>query len=136
KCLVSDPHSPPTQLDRSTVFARHQLVMLKSFWWLVRCRPDRLLQRRRAGLNPTGKTLAKHADRAEFQCSGEFIAAARAGALGLRAHGPKRPSPGILAEGNTLQGEARNRPLRPLADYCPGSTSNCVSLYTSSSNHL
>src|ERR1700746_4111209 len=88
ECLVSDPHSSSAQLDRSTVFARHQLVMLKSFWRLVRCRPDRLLQRRLAGLNPTGKTLAKHADRAEFQCSREFIAAARAGALGLRAHGP------------------------------------------------
>src|SRR5580692_637218 len=93
--------------------------MLKSFWWLIRCRPDRLLQRRLAGLNPTGKTLAKHADRAEFQCARDFIAAARAGALGLRAHGPKRPSSGLLAEGNTLHGEVRNRPARPLANYCP-----------------
>src|SRR5215468_8341043 len=93
--------------------------MLKSFWWLVRCRPDRLLQRRLAGLNPTGKTLAKHADRTEFYRSRKFVAATRAGALGLRAHGPKRPSSGILADGNTLHGEVRNRPARPLANYCP-----------------
>ena len=33
--------------------------------------------------------------------------------------GPKRPSSGILAEGNSLRGEVRNRPARPLANYCP-----------------
>ena len=29
--LVSDPHRTATQLERFPVFARHQLVMLKSF---------------------------------------------------------------------------------------------------------
>jgi len=37
------------------------------------------------------KTLAKHADRTEFHRSRKLVAAARAGALGLRFHGLKRP---------------------------------------------
>jgi len=99
--------------------------------------PEKLLHAlRRRACRSRHRTLAKHADRAEFQCSREFIAAARAGALGLRAHGPKRPSSEILAEGNTLHGEVRNRPARPPSKLLSHSTSICVFLHTSSSNHL
>jgi hypothetical protein len=41
--------------------------------------------------------LAKHADRTEFHCTRKLIAAAWAGAFGLRAHGPNRPSDAIKA---------------------------------------
>src|SRR5215471_17042170 len=84
--LVSDPHRTATQLDRSTVFARHQLVVLKSSRWLNRI----FRNRRLAGNNPASKTLTEHADRAEFDCSRKLVTAARAGALGLRFH---RPTP-------------------------------------------
>src|SRR6516164_5060089 len=77
--LVCDPHRAATQLDRFPGFARYQLVVLKSFWWLVRFPLDRLLERRLARLNAASKTFAKHADRAEFHRPREFIAAARAG---------------------------------------------------------
>src|SRR6516162_6304280 len=60
--LVSDPHRTATQLDRFPAFARYQLVVLKSFWWPVRCRLDRLLERILARLNAAGKALAEHAD--------------------------------------------------------------------------
>src|SRR6516164_3631076 len=135
--LVCDAHRTASQLDRFAVFARHQLVMLKSFWWLLRCRPDRLLERRLAGLNPTGKTLAKHADRAEFQCSREFIAAARAGALGLRAHGLNRPSVATSARSNTTLAPSGAK----LASTAPGkllsrSTNNCVLRYSTASNYV
>src|SRR5215468_11675569 len=89
--FVSDPHRTATQLDRFTVFARYQLVVLNSFRRLVRCRHDRLPERRLAGLKPTSKTLAEHADRTELHCSRKVIAAARAVALGLFAHGSNRP---------------------------------------------
>src|SRR6516165_1366251 len=89
--FVSDPHRTATQLDRFPVFARYQLVVLKSFWWLVRFPLDRLLERRLARLNAASKTFAKHADRAEFHRPREFIAAARAGALGLCTHSPNGP---------------------------------------------
>src|SRR6516165_4128199 len=69
--FVSDPHRTATQLDRFAIFARYQLVVLKSFWWLVGCRLDRLLERRLARLNTASKTLAKHADRTELHCSAE-----------------------------------------------------------------
>src|SRR6516165_3339883 len=84
--LVSDPHRPPTQLDWFPIFARHQLVVLKSSHWLLQCCwLDRILRNRRlAGLNPVSKSLAKHADRTEFHCTGKLIAAAWAGALWLR----------------------------------------------------
>src|SRR6516162_2542644 len=60
--LVSDPHRTATQLDRFTVFARHQLIMLKSLKRLFRCRLHCFLERRLAGVNPASKTPAKHAD--------------------------------------------------------------------------
>src|SRR5258708_1981887 len=88
--LVGDPHCTATQLDRFPVFALHQFVMLKSLSCLFQRRLDRFLDRRLAGLNPASKTLAKHAYRTKFRRSRKLIAATRAGALGLRAHGPNR----------------------------------------------
>ena len=84
-----------------------------------------------------GKSLAKHADRAEFHCSGKLITAARAGALWLRVHGPNRPSAAIWAEkphhappgGAKSADEAFGKPLS-----C--STNNRVLLYTSASSHV
>src|ERR1700757_3125694 len=77
--LVSDPHRTATQLDRFPIFARHQLVVLKSSRWLLQCcRLDRILRNRRlAGLNRVSETLAEHADRTEFHRSRKLIAAAR-----------------------------------------------------------
>jgi hypothetical protein len=95
--FVSDPHRAATQLDRFPVFARYQLVVLKSFWWLVRRRLDRLLERRLARLNAATKTLAEHANRTEFHRSRKLITAARAGALGPRFHGSDRHSEAIKA---------------------------------------
>src|SRR6516162_6818533 len=100
---VSDPHRTAAQLDRFAVFARHQLVVLKSFWWLVRCRPDRLLERRLARLDAASKTLAKHADRTEFHRSRKLITAARAGALGLRAHFPNHPTTAAAESATALR---------------------------------
>ena len=36
KRLVSDAHRTPTQLDRFPVFARHQLIVLKSLRYVFR----------------------------------------------------------------------------------------------------
>src|SRR6516162_4680638 len=88
--FISDPHRTPTQLDRFAVFAHHQLVVLKSFRWLVQRRLNCFLERRLAGFNAASKTLTKHAHRTEFHRSREFIATARAGAFRFRAHGPNR----------------------------------------------
>src|SRR6516162_8711074 len=101
--LVSDPHCTATQLDRFAVFARHQLVVLKSFRWLVRCRLDRLLERRLARLDAASKTLAKHADRTKFHRSRKLITAARAGALGLRAHFPNHPTTAAAESATALR---------------------------------
>src|SRR5208283_1622378 len=87
--LVSDSHRAATQLERFPVFTRHQLVVLKSFRCLVRCRLESIPRRRLAGLNPASKSLAKHAHRTELHRSRKLIAAARAVALGLCSHGPK-----------------------------------------------
>src|SRR5262249_49661856 len=59
------------------------------------------LERRLPGLNAADKTLAEHADRAEFHRSREFIATAWAGALGLFAHGSNHPSVATSARSNT-----------------------------------
>src|SRR5271165_1939407 len=90
--FVSDSHCTATQLDWIPVTAPQQFIVLKSLRRLFRCRLERILRRRLAGLNPVSKSLAKHADRTEFHRSRKLIAASRAGALGLRAHGPNRPS--------------------------------------------
>src|SRR5271165_4574342 len=98
--LVGDAHRTPTQFERFPVFTRHQLVVVKSLRWLLRHRLECIPRRRLAGLNPVSKSLAKHADRTEFHCSRKLIAATRAGALGLRAHGPNRPPIAISASQN------------------------------------
>src|ERR1700756_1597063 len=100
ECLVSDPHRAATQLERFPVFTRHQLVVLKSFRCLVRCRLECIPRRRLAGLNPANQSHAKHAHRTELHGSRKLIAAARAGSLGLRTHGPNRPPVAISASQN------------------------------------
>src|SRR6516165_12423174 len=90
--LVSDPHRAATQLDWFAVFARHQLVVLKSFRWLLQRRLNCFLERRLAGLSATSKTLAKHADWTEFHRSRKLVTATRTDALGLRFHGSDRRS--------------------------------------------
>src|SRR5271165_583679 len=103
KRLVSDAHRTPTQLDRFAVFARHQLIVLKALDRLFRLQLDRVLgSGRLAGLNPGNERLAKHADRTEFHRSRKLIAAARAGTLGFRAHGPNRPSAAISEDSDTI----------------------------------
>src|SRR6516164_2014131 len=69
----------PTKCNVPAAALRCQLVVLKSSRWLLQCCwLDRFLRNRRlAGLGPAGKTLTKQADRTEFHCSREFIAAAR-----------------------------------------------------------
>jgi hypothetical protein len=89
--LVGDSHRTATQLNRFLVFAQHQLIVLKSLHRLIQCRRDRRL----AGRNATAKSLPKQADRTEFHRSGKTRSATRAGALGLRVHGPNRPSAAI-----------------------------------------
>src|ERR1700694_3175585 len=64
--FVSDPHRTATQLNRFTVFALYQLIVLKSLHRLFQCRLDRFLKRGLAGLNPVSKSLAKHANWTEF----------------------------------------------------------------------
>src|SRR5260370_32854544 len=42
--LVSDAHRTATQLDRFPIFARDQLVVLKSLQWLLSSRLERILK--------------------------------------------------------------------------------------------
>src|ERR1700736_5765472 len=94
--LVSDPHGTATQLDRFPVFARHQLIVLKSLYRPFRCRIAFILGMRcLAGFNPASKTLAKHAYWAEIHRSRNLVTATRASASVLRFHGPNRPSGAI-----------------------------------------
>src|SRR5271165_1296421 len=94
--FISDAHCTATQFDGFPVFARHQLVVIKSLRWLIWCcRLDLLLERRLAGLNRASKTLPKHAYRTEFHRSRKLVAAGRTGALGLRTHCPNRPSAAV-----------------------------------------
>jgi hypothetical protein len=119
---TSDAHCPTTQLDRFPIFTRHQLVVLKSLRWLVRCcRLASILGNRRlAGLNPTSESLVKHADRTEFHCSRKLVTATRAGALGLHPHGPTRRSAATRTENNaTFHRLVRNRPARSLSNSYP-----------------
>src|SRR6516225_2371608 len=80
--LVRDPHRAATQFHRLSVFACHQLIVVKPLRWLVRYRLQCTLSRRLARLNPTGKALAEHADGTEFHGSRKLVTAARAGAFG------------------------------------------------------
>src|SRR5208282_3597181 len=93
--LVGDAHCTATQFDRFPVFTRHQFEVLIPLHRLFRCRLYRSLERRRAGLRRAWESPAKHAYRTEFHRSRKLVAAARAGAFGLRAHGPNRPSAAI-----------------------------------------
>src|ERR1700757_1766559 len=96
--LVSNPHRTATQLDRFSVFACHKLIVLESLQRLFWCRLECILgSKGLAGLNLTGKTLAKQAYRTEFHCSGKLVTATQAGSLGLRFHGSDRPSEAIKA---------------------------------------
>ena len=90
--LVSDAHRTATQLDRFSIFARHQLIMLKSLSCLFPRRLDRFLDRRLTGFNTVGEGFAKHTDRTEFHRSRKLISATRAGASFLRFHKPSCPS--------------------------------------------
>src|SRR5580704_18388333 len=96
--LVSDAHCTATQLEWFPVFARHQLVVVKSLRWLLRHRLECIPRRRLAGLNPASESLAKNADRTEFHSSRKLSAAGRTGAFGLRHHGSSRPSAATGAE--------------------------------------
>src|ERR1700730_6694706 len=91
--FVSDPHRTATQLDGFPVFARHQLIVLKSLHRFLRRRLDRILgSRRRAGLNPASKTLAKHAYWAGFVDPRERCAAYGTGLRLIDVLGHSRPS--------------------------------------------
>jgi hypothetical protein len=66
------------------------------------------------------ETLTKHANRAEFHCSRKLVAAALAGAFGLRAHSPRRSAAATSTDSNTPPHRVvRNRPAWPLANCCP-----------------
>src|SRR5262249_40447250 len=109
------------------VFARHQFVVLKSFRCLVQRRLNCFLERRLAGNNPASKTLAKHAYRAEFHRSRHFIAAVWAGAFGLRAHSPRRPSATTSTCSNTTPASSDAKSTSITAGILlSGSTSNRV----------
>jgi hypothetical protein len=95
--FVSDPHRAATQFDRFPIFTRDQSVMLKSLFRLFVRVHRNLGSRRLAGRNAASKTLAEHANWAEFHRSREFIAAARADASGLRFHGSDHLSEAIKA---------------------------------------
>ena len=47
--FVRDTHCTATQFDRFPIFARQQLIVLKSLRWLIRCWPDRFLEGRLNG---------------------------------------------------------------------------------------
>jgi hypothetical protein len=138
--LVSDAHCAPTQLDRFSVLARHQFIILKALPRLFECGLDGILgSRRLSGLNPASKSLAKHADRTEFHRSGKLVTATRAlrrGSvfMGLTALQPQyepksrkqhhAPPSGAKAAG-TAPGKLLSR--------C---TINWVFIYSSASNHV
>src|SRR5262249_8045667 len=67
--LVGDAHCTTTQLDRFLVFARYQLIVVKSLRRLVRYWVESSPSRRLAGINPTDKTFTKHTDRTKMHCS-------------------------------------------------------------------
>src|SRR6516164_7699258 len=113
--FVSDPHRTTTQFNWFSVFARHQFIMLKALQRLSGCRLGRFLESRIAGLHSVSCCLAKQADRTEFHCPREFIAAARAGALGLRAHDPKS----LLQPTEKARSNERSKTGQPLClAYC------------------
>src|SRR6516162_1171300 len=123
-------------IDASGRRPRRYIVLI-SLHRFFRCRLERVLSRRLAGLNPTGKTLAKHADRTEFHRSRKLITEALAGALGLFAHGSNRPSVATSACSNTTLAPSGAK----LASTAPGKllsrcTSNRVLRYSTALNYV
>jgi len=111
--------------DKEEIFTRDQSVMLKTLFRLFGCRVHRDLgSRRLAGLYPARQSLAEHTDRAELHCSREFTAAARAGALELRAHSPSRPPSAIRAKNTPLHRVVENRASTAPGKLFSRSTSN------------
>ncbi len=77
--FVSDPHRTATQLDRFPVFVRNQFIMLEPV------RHARGVVSARSSEEDSSdsllhESLAKHAHRTEFHCSGKLITATRADA--------------------------------------------------------
>ena len=66
--------------------------MLKSLCLPLRGWLEGILRERLSRLHVSSKSLAKHADRTEFHCSGKLVPAARADASLLHFHGLSRPS--------------------------------------------
>src|SRR5208283_1697453 len=85
--FIGYTHCTATQLDRFSIFARHDLVVLKSSRWMVRFQADRFLERRLAGFFFPTETLAQCAHRTEFHGSRKLVAATRTNAFGFRTHG-------------------------------------------------
>ena len=108
--LVRDPHRAATQFDCFFRLRPSPIHNAQSVAAPVRVSVGRFLERRLAGLRSVSCCLAEHAYRAEFHCSREFIATARAGALGLCAHAPNRRSVATSVEHKTtLHRAVRNR---------------------------
>ena len=61
--FVSDPHRTATQLDRSPVFARNQLIVVKSLLCFYWCRFERIPIEDPPDSTPPAETLTKHANR-------------------------------------------------------------------------
>jgi hypothetical protein len=71
--FVGYAHRAATQLDRSPVFADYYLIVVKSSCHVWRFRLDHALRRRLVGFDSASESLAKHAHRTEFHCSGKLI---------------------------------------------------------------
>src|SRR4029077_20505309 len=69
---TSIAHRAATQLDRSPVFADYYLIVVKSSCHVWRFRLDHALRRRLVGFDSASESLAKHAHRTEFHCSGKL----------------------------------------------------------------
>src|ERR1700730_15262206 len=111
--------------------------MLKALHHLFLYGLDLVHGRRLAGRNRASKTPAKHADGTKFHCSRKLIAPGRADALGLRFHGPNRPSAAFRSKSNTaLPRVVRKRPPQAPSKLLSRCTNKCVFLYTSASNHV
>ena len=97
--------------------------MVESLLWLVRYRLERILSRRLAGRNATAKSLPKQADRTEFHRSRKLVTAARAAALGLRAHSPNHSTTTSAESGIALRCAVRTPPASPFRSKQTGQNS-------------
>jgi hypothetical protein len=82
------------------------------------------------------ETLTKHANRAEFHCSRKLVAAALAGAFGLRAHSPRRPAAATSTDSNTTAPSGTKSASMAPGKLLSRCTSNRVFLYSSASNQV